>query len=365
VGASSDQISQRVAFGCAGQFTRTVRERVTYALQAAERKGDPRLKRKSLLILIWFSGSFILLLRAHSIWLDLALWFSYGLASSAAGFNIFHDANHGTMFASRRINSLVAFLTSAALGPSRYLWSYKHHILHHRFTNIEGWDDDLETRGFLRLSPQQTWKSRYVGQHIFAFALYAISALEMVFVKDFVQYFTLRMNPHQSIPAMSNAEKIEFWAAKIIYLTVFVALPIALLPFGYVVAGFLIYEATLGLSLALVFGMAHQVELAEFSATSRCTPVIAEEWAAHQMRTTVNFANSSPAWNWFSGGLNHQIEHHLFPSISHTHYPDIRKLVRDTALEFHLPYHHFGTHTEALTSHYRFLRKLGARPLPR
>jgi linoleoyl-CoA desaturase len=182
-------------------------------------------------------------------------------------------------------------------------------------------------------------------------------------VKDFVQYFTLRMNARQCIPAMSKAQKIEFWAAKSIYLTVFIAMPIALLPASHVVVGFLIYQATLGLSLALVFGMAHQVELAQFSAAGGSTPTISEEWAAHQMRTTVNFANASPAWNWFSGGLNHQIEHHLFPSISHTHYPDIRQLVRDTALEFHLPYHQFRTHAEALASHYRLLRKLSERPV--
>jgi linoleoyl-CoA desaturase len=340
----------------------TVRERVTGALPAVQQKGDPRLKRKSALVAVWFLGSFILLLTIHSVWLQLALCLSYGLAASAVGFNIFHDANHGALFASRRANSAVAFLASAALGPSRYLWSYKHHVLHHRFTNIEGWDDDLETRGFLRLSPQQVWKPRYIGQHIFVFVLYAINAIEMVFVKDFVQYFTLRMNPQQRIPVMSRGEKTEFWTAKAIYLTVFIALPIAILPLSHVVVGFLIYQATLGMALALVFSMAHQVELAEFPVPGGYTPTIPEEWAAHQMRTTVNFANASPAWNWFSGGLNHQIEHHLFPSISHTHYPDIRKLVRDTALEFHLPYHHFRTHAEALTSHYRFLRKLSERP---
>ena len=87
-----------------------------------------------------------------------------------------------------------------------------------------------------------------------------------------------------------------------------------------------------------------------------------EEWAAHQMRTTVNFANSSAVCNWYTGGLNHQIEHHLFPSISHTHYEAIERIVRDTAQEFELPYKHFDTYGQALSSHYRFLQKLSLRP---
>jgi linoleoyl-CoA desaturase len=338
---------------------KTVRERVNAVLPPDLQKGAPCLQRKSALIAVWFLGSFILLLCAESVWGQIALCFSYGLAASAVGFNIFHDANHGAISSSRRTNIVVAILTSVALGPSRYLWKYKHNVLHHRFTNMQDWDDDLETRGFLRLSPYQPWKPRYRGQHIFVFALYAINAIEMVFVKDFVQYFTLRMNPSQNIPAMCGMEKFEFWAAKTSYVAIFIALPAVLLPFGHVVAGFLIYQVTLGLSLALIFSMAHQVERAEFPAPG--LPAVSEEWAAHQMRTTVNFANSSPVLNWFSGGLNHQIEHHLFPSVSHTHYAAIGPIVRSTALEFQLPYNHFDTYTKALKSHYRFLRKLSGR----
>jgi len=352
--------SNCVAFDGSGEFFHTVRARVHAALETGQLKGAPCLQRKALLVAAWFLGSFVLLLSVRSVWLQVLLCISYGLAASAVGFNIFHDANHGALSARRSVNEAVGMLCSAVLGPSRYLWGYKHHVLHHRYTNIQGWDDDLETRGFLRVSPHQVWKPRYRGQHVFVFALYAINAIEMVFVKDFVQYFTLRMNAYQSIPPMSRRQKMEFWAGKAVYFAVFLALPLALLPFWHVVAGFLIYQVTLGLALALVFSMAHQVEDAEFP--QAIESAIPEEWAAHQMRTTVNFANSSPGWNWYTGGLNHQIEHHLFPHVSHTHYPAIRQIVRDTAEEFQLPYKQYDTYAEALTSHYRFLHKLSLRP---
>jgi linoleoyl-CoA desaturase len=358
------QRTNSVAFDSGGEFLKTVRGRVHAALESGQLKGCPCLQRKALLVAAWFAASFVLMLLVKSVWLWALLCFSYGLAASAVGFNIFHDANHGAISARRSVNEAAAMLASAVLGPSRYLWAYKHHVLHHRYTNIQGWDDDLETRGFLRISPHQAWKPRYRGQHVFVFALYAINAIEMVFVKDFVQYFTLRMNEHQAIPAMSRKDKVEFWAAKAIYFAIFLGLPLALLPFWQVAAGFLIYQVTLGLSLALVFSMAHQVEHAEFPETFGSPPTISEEWAAHQMRTTVNFANSNAAWNWYSGGLNHQIEHHLFPNISHTHYEGIREIVRNTAREFQLPYKQFETYGQALASHYRFLQKLSVRPAP-
>ena len=353
---------ERVVFDGRGDFLSTVRTRVHETLAGHAAGGDPRLLRKAALIMVWFLGSFALLLTVKSGWLQLLLCFSYGLAASALGFNIFHDANHGAMSSNQRVNLVWAMMASTVLGASRYLWSYKHNVLHHRNTNIHTWDDDLETRGFLRLAPQQHWKRRYHGQHWFVFALYAVNAIELVFVKDFVQYFTLRINPHQRIPAMSGPEKMEFWISKIIYFAVFVALPFAVLPAERVVAGFLIYEFTLGLSLGLVFSMAHQVESVDFPSPQGVPPTIGEEWGAHQMRTTANFANRNHGWNWFSGGLNHQIEHHLFPSMSHTHYAAIGRVVRDTADEFGLPYNHFETYGAALHSHYRLLRQLGARP---
>lgn len=351
-----------MAFDGSGAFLRTVRARVQASLAGQAPEGDSRLYLKAAIVVLWYLGSFVLLLSVRSTALQLALCVSYGLAASAVGFNVFHDANHGALSPNRRINLGVGVLASALLGPSRYLWNFKHNVLHHRNTNIHTWDDDLETRGFLRLTPEQDWKWRYQGQHIFVFVLYAINAIEMVFVKDFVQYFTLRINPHQRIPAMSAAEKIEFWLAKAFYLAVFAGLPFALLPATHVLVGFLVYEATLGLALALVFGMAHQVEIIAFPCPQGVPPTIREEWAAHQMRTTANFATAHRVWNWYTGGLNHQIEHHLFPGMSHTRYGDIKTVVRETAQEFGLPYHHFDTYGAALGSHYRLLRGLSTRP---
>jgi linoleoyl-CoA desaturase len=75
--------------------------------------------------------------------------------------------------------------------------------------------------------------------------------------------------------------------------------------------------------------------------------------------TTANFANENPVATFLFGGLNFQIEHHLFPQICHIHYPAISKIVQKTAKEFNLPYYSFDTIGGAIGAHYRFMQKNG------
>jgi linoleoyl-CoA desaturase len=356
-----DARPKRIGFGGTGTFLQTVRTRVDEHLADCPRS-DVRLHRKGALIAVWFIASYGLLLTVRAGWVQLLLCLSYALAAAAWGFNLFHDANHGSFAASRRVNLLVSRLSCLVLGPGRYFWCHKHNALHHRFTNIFAWDDDIETRGHLRLSPRQPWQPKFKNQHRFFFVFYCLSTLEWLCTKDFVQYFTLRLNPYQGIPPMSRGDKWEFWVSKVAYYAVFVALPFAVLPPGRVVAGLLLFHVVLSLWLAFIFNLAHVTEKANFPVPSGSTATIEEEWAAHQLRTTVNFAPNNRLLNWFAGGLNFQIEHHLFPHLSHTHYPAISGIVRLTAQEFGLPYHCYETYFGSVTGHYRVLRECGKEP---
>jgi linoleoyl-CoA desaturase len=313
-------------------------------------------------VLFWFFGSYAALLALDDARLQAPLCVAYALAACALGFNLFHDSIHGSLSDSPRRNLAFARLACVLLGASRALWAHKHNVLHHRFTNVFQFDDDLETRGSLRLSPRQPWEPKYRGQQLFFPLLYSLTTLEWIFVKDFAQYATGRMNPWQAVPPMSRAEKAEFWACKAAYLGLFVGLPFAFQPAGKVVAGLLLFHLTLGLSLALIFNLAHAMEASDFPVPGPGSPATLDsEWAAHQMRTTVNFATANRWLGWFAGGLNFQVEHHLFPLVSHTHYPALSRIVRRTAEEFGLPYHCHPTWRGALASHYRMLRRLGRR----
>ncbi|MGZ6253817.1 MAG: fatty acid desaturase family protein, partial [Candidatus Binataceae bacterium] len=327
-----------LAFTGADDFLKTVRLRVNHHFAGRSRRDDPRLHRKAAIIAVWFVASYALLLTVRDTAAQVLLCISYALAAAAVGFNIFHDANHGSFSASPRLNLFLARLTCTALGTGRYFWCFKHNVLHHRFTNVFEWDDDLETRGSLRLSPQQPWQSKFKNQHRWFYFAYSLATIEWLFVKDFVQLITLRINPYQSIPKLSAREQAEFWACKAIYFAVFVALPFAILPAGRVIAGMILFHVVLSLAITLIFNLAHATAKADFPVPSGSPLCIGDEWAAHQMRTTVNFGPTNRVLTWFAGGLNFQIEHHLFPHISHTYYRDISAIVRDTALEFGLPY---------------------------
>lgn len=126
--------------------------------------------------------------------------------------------------------------------------------------------------------------------------------------------------------------------------------------------GFLISQFTLGLTLAIVFQLAHVVEHAEFESAGIDPVKIENEWAIHQVKTTANFAFSNKLITWFVGGLNYQIEHHLFPRISHIHYPAISKIVRETCAQFELNYIYFPSTRAAVASHVRFMNQMGQRP---
>ena len=85
-------------------------------------------------------------------------------------------------------------------------------------------------------------------------------------------------------------------------------------------------------------------------------------WAVHQLYTTSNFAPSNWFINFYTGGLNHQVEHHIFPHISHVHYSKLAKIVKETAKEFNLPYNEYKTTRKAIIEHFRHLGVLGKNP---
>ena len=126
--------------------------------------------------------------------------------------------------------------------------------------------------------------------------------------------------------------------------------------------GFACMHVSMGLTLALVFQLAHVVEHAEFELVEENDKVIENEWAIHQLKTTANFAPRNKIISWFVGGLNYQVEHHLFPRISHIHYPRISAIVASTCKKYDLPYNVYSTMSGAVASHFRMMKSLGKKP---
>lgn len=323
-----------------------------------KKTGDRRLYTKAVIlipasIMIYIS----LLVFQLPVAVALLLCALLGLTIASIGFNIMHDACHGSYSSKKWVNNTLG-LTLNAIGGNAFFWKQKHNILHHTYTNIEGADDDIAQSKLLRQSPTQKWMPIHRYQHIYLTLAYSLTLFMWVSVRDFSKYFQKRIY-NTPLQPMSRREHFTFWVSKALYAFFYVILPIIVVgPLAWLI-GFATMGMVLGVVISYVFQLAHAVEGPEFDTVGIEDKMIETEWAVHQIRTTANFAENNKVVSWLVGGLNFQIEHHLFPRVSHVHYPAISRIVRDHCQRFQLPYHSFPNVQMAVVSHLRTMKKLG------
>jgi linoleoyl-CoA desaturase len=322
-----------------------------------KKTGNWKLYLKTIILIPSAIGIYCLLMLAQMpVLLSVFLWFLFGLNMAAIGFNIMHDACHGSFSTKGWVNEIFGW-TNNFLGGNAFLWKLKHNIIHHTYTNIDGVDDDINNMPFLRQCSTQPLKPMHRFQSAYMFVLYGFTSLFMFFM-DYIKYFSKKVYT-TALKPMDFKEHFMFWVGKLFFIAFYIVLPIMLIGWKWWLAGFIISQFTLGLTLAIVFQLAHVVEHAEFDAAGVDPVKIENEWAIHQVKTTANFAFSNKLVTWFVGGLNYQIEHHLFPRISHIHYPEISKIVKATCEKFDLNYIYFPTTRSAIASHVRFMHNMG------
>jgi linoleoyl-CoA desaturase len=280
-----------------------------------------------------------------------------GGLTAAIGFNVMHDGGHGSFSKSKFWNKIAAFSVNA-LGASAIMWNNKHNIIHHTYTNIDGIDDDIEIKPMLRMCATQKKYKIHRYQHIYVWLLYTQLLIIWVFATDYTKYFSKKVG---SVPIkkMSTFEHIAFWVAKAGYYFMMIVLPILLLGFVKWLVGFLIIAMIAGFVLSVVFQLAHTVEDTAFPTPQKESNKIENEWAIHQIQTTANFATKNKLISWLVGGLNFQIEHHLFPKVSHIHYPAISKIIKQTCAEFNIKYMEYSRMRHAVASHTSYLKRMG------
>ena len=292
----------------------------------------------------------------------LGLAIVLGMFQAFVGFNVSHDAIHGAYSSKSWVNYIIG-LTFNILGANDYVWRITHNLVHHTYTNIPGHDEDIDVApGLVRLSPEEELKPHMRYQHIYAFLLYGLASISWVLRKDYKKFFQDKVG--QTKVERKPSDYFNLFFFKIVNYTLFIVLPLMYLDVTWWqwLIGFVLMHLGFGLTLGLVFQLAHVVEGTDFPEPNM-EGNIEEVWAIHQMQTTANFARSSWLANFVCGGLNMQIEHHLFPKICHTHYRKISEIVKETALEFNVPYIENETFWGATKSHYRMLKKFGKEAL--
>ncbi len=347
------------------QFFNTLKSRVDQYFREQQRSShaNTAMVFKTVLLLLAYVAPFVAILVVQpSFGVAFSLWLLMGVAKAGVGMSVMHDANHGAYSGNSRLNTFVSYSINM-LGASGHNWKLQHNLLHHTYTNITHMDDDIDDKPALRFSPHTKVKAIHRFQWLHAFIMYGLTTLYWVLAKDFVQFARYQRNGViQKSKTENQKALLKIYVLKIAYLAVFIGLPIVLgVAWWSVLAGFLAMHFVAGLVLTVIFQLAHTVE-----GTSHPMPCeagnIENEWAIHQMNTTVNFAPHNKWLSWYVGGLNFQVEHHLFPRICHVHYPHIAPIVRQTAAEFGVPYLENPTFGKALRSHINMLRRFGQMP---
>jgi linoleoyl-CoA desaturase len=352
----------RLKFKKSDGFHIELRRRVDAFFESTERR--PRdcwqMYCKTAILLTIYAATYVLLIFfAQTAWQALPLAVLLGLATAAIGFNVQHDAGHHAYSSRPWINKLMA-MTLDLIGGSSYVWHWKHAVFHHTYANVTGYDADIEIGIFGRLSPHQKWRPLYRWQHIYLWPLYGLLAIQWQLQSDFYEVLVGRIG-HNRFPRPKGWNLAIFLAGKAVFFCLAFVTPLLYHSLWTVIAYYAIAAVTLGITLSIVFQLAHVVEHADFPLPAAGTAQIENEWAVHQVETTVDFARHSRIAAWLLGGLNFQIEHHLFPRICHVHYPAISSVVEATCRDFGIRYTEHPTIWSGLVSHFRWLRKMGSK----
>lgn len=350
----------------ANGFYNTVRERVYNYLQetGTQKTGGWKLVKKALLIGTIFSTSYTLILLdfAGNNALYFILWISLGFSIAGLGMNVMHDSNHGSFSSNKKVNDLLGWLMNL-IGINPFIWKFQHNKMHHKYPNVQGLDEDLNMPGLIRLSPYMPRYRFHRFQKYYIWILYLSGTLVKACYRDFMVIRHVNKIGCFKDPKQYHLKYAEMLTWKLIYFTYLLAIPVFCHEGSFlkVLTGFIFMHFTIGLGIVIIDFLAHFGTECEFREPR--ADVLDDTWAEYQMKSAVNFATKSAFWNWYSGGLNHQIEHHLFPELSHVHYTKISRLVRQTANEFNVPYHLRKTFKGAVVSHYRMLDKMGRMPV--
>ena len=313
---------------------------------------------KTAIILGWLGASYVLLVFvADAWWQAIPLAFAIVLGIAGVGFAIQHDGGHHAYSRREWINRLAA-MSMDLIGASSYLWRWKHVVMHHTYPNVPGEDMDIDAGALTRFSPHQPWRWFHRWQHLYLWPAYALTAPRWHLWGDFKEVLTGRIGPHP-IPRPHGWDLLVFVLGKAISIGFMLVLPMFFHPWWLVLAFYVLVTGFAGVFLTVVFQLAHCVGEAEFPTPIPGTARMPDAWAAHQIVTTVDFARRSPSMTFLLGGLNFQIEHHLFPRISHIHYPALSKIVEQTSKEYGIPYTNHGSFWAGIRAHYRWLKELG------
>lgn len=353
---------RRHGFGFAADtgFRKEVTRRVLeyFERTGLSQKGGRQMRIKTIVLLTWLMASYVLLVFSDaSLWQRMLLSVSLALAMAGVAFSIQHDGNHGAYSKHQVVNRLSG-LCLDLLGGSSYIWRWKHNVAHHTYTHLHGSDSDIDVP-FGRLSAAQPYHYLHRFQQFYLWFVYAFFVAFWHFFEDFKQLADARI-ANNKFPRPRGWLLLQLMGGKLLFFGWAFLVPCLFHPWWAVLAFYAVTSALLSFILILVFQLAHSVEEAALPPLGPHVTRVPRAWAVHQVEATVDFGRNNPILSWYVGGLNFQIEHHLFPRVCHIHYPRIADIVERTCAEFGVRYTVHASCLDAVRSHWRWLRRMGS-----
>jgi linoleoyl-CoA desaturase len=346
------------------EFSRELRGRVKryFEEKGLSKHANTNMVLKTIFMLAFFLAPYFLMITGivTGVLPILLMWVMMGFGAAGIGLAIMHDANHKAYSANKTINRILAYLLNL-IGGHVPTWEIQHNVRHHGYTNIDGYDDDIDAGTMLRFSPNENLKSMHKYQHIYAWPLYCLMTIKWITTKDFLQMFRYRKEGFLPGSKLGFIKKITFLTiSKLLFYGYILVIPMLVLPIPWwmVLLFFFVMECITGFSLTIIFQTAHVMPTSQYPVPDDQN-TIENNWLIHQMDTTTDYAPDSRIFSWLIGGLNYQIEHHLFPNICHVHYRRLSVIVRETAQDFKIQYNSQPNFRMAVISHARMLKRLG------
>ena len=281
----------------------------------------------------------------------LMLVLMFALSVLFLGLNVMHEAAHGNLSPDPRINRILAF-SFDLFGISSDLYAIKHTHFHHHYTNLPEYDGDINEAPVIRMSLEQERWSVHRYQAWYTPLLYSLITLTWP-VFDLIRLVRPKVGKKPFTPPAAGV-KIRILALKGVHYALALFLPASQFGWAETLLLFTLFHVVLGGVLALIFQVAHVHEAGLVQpGTTR------QDWHLHQMLTSADFSTRNPWINLAFGGLNFQTIHHLFPNVSHRHFPAIQAIVIRLSERHGVPYTQFDSFGAAIRAHFALLNRLG------
>jgi linoleoyl-CoA desaturase len=300
-----------------------------------------------------------LTLSPHSPLFTAGLFIVMVFAYKGIAYNAVHDGCHQSITGKKIPDNVIYWVSLGMLGPDPYLWKTRHNVDHHHYVNVPGLDSQIESGNpVFRFSPHQKWRRMHRYQHWYASLLYGIVTLQWIFLRDLKDLFSKEFRKAHT-PVVFALHVARVGLMKAAYLFLMVGVPALFLPYSLpeVVLGFLGFHFLLSWTVTITFAISHVNRSMKFVHHDE-TGSVPHSHYEHQLLTSMDYHPTNPFVNFLFGGMSAHVAHHMFPSVSSVHLPQLTRIISRTAQAHGLRYHEDSLFS-LIQSHFSLLKDIG------